>query len=649
MIKILWNNLYQYSYSKELLTNNSDYFNSMLNDIYLDNNESIINIQLPNYINIDQSIINIFTIILNNLTNLKLINNELNLNYHMLLSITYILSYIQIHNITNLITYLNKLEYLPISLEIDSPNNIIYKWLIYYHLEDYVYCKEILSNYDYHTIKIIIGNILNYNYDNPNYYDIMDILYNTILDIAPILVTDIEISNLFCIDIEIANLYLDTLSTTNKEYQNLLDINIESNLIVNNINEVEKLNKFHTLTNNIFINIPWDLDILISGNLLLLLFLEKVNVETYSLDFYINNKPDKIKLLIEYIYNSIGNENYTIILDNMISIFSSTINFHINIHYTNYRTPLELLYNFHFDYQEIFLVSNNLYCTTNFIKTIKSNITNIKSSITLFDLYYTLSIPLSIYNFSLNYIKTNYKLDRERLNKNYLENINNIIENKYGYFLPLPNYTIDKNKYEIMRVYGANKVYYNNEFTNLLDIIIEKNNTNGVILEYTDSYTQCNMKIDKYNILNHNYKIEKFALENMKLLTINENITNLKSTKYQLEIELNINNHKHIELYTKIDNLRLELVNILKTNLDKKIKTIIPSKELLVLNLNNSTKIYNYHRKMISITELIEIKNNNKKLLINGLFEIEYMTLILDTIYIKKYLKELYLLDDINT
>ena len=52
---------------------------------------------------------------------------------------------------------------------------------------------------------------------------------------------------------------------------------------------------------------------------------------------------------------------------------------------------------------------------------------------------------------------------------------------------------------------------------------------------------------------------------------------------------------------------------------------------------------------MISITELIEIKNNNKKILINGLFEIEYMTLILDTIYIKKYLKELYLLDDINT
>ena len=71
--------------------------------------------------------------------------------------------------------------------------------------------------------------------------------------------------------------------------------------------------------------------------------------------------------------------------------------------------------------------------------------------------------------------------------------------------------------------------------------------------------------------------------------------SNLKSTKYKIEIELSRNNQNHIELYNKIDNLRLELVNIFKTNLDKKIKTIIPSNNLLVVYLNNSTKIYNYH------------------------------------------------------
>ena len=70
----------------------------------------------------------------------------------------------------------------------------------------------------------------------------------------------------------------------------------------------------------------------------------------------------------------------------MISIFSTTINFHINIHYTNYHTPLQLLYNFHFDYQEIFMVANQFYFTTNFIKAIKTGITHIKSSIQLFDL-----------------------------------------------------------------------------------------------------------------------------------------------------------------------------------------------------------------------------------------------------------------------
>ena len=652
MITISWNNSYQGCYPKQFLTNNSDYFNSMLNDIYTDNNESIINIQLPDYIKLDETIIYSINGILSN-SNLDLLNIELN--YHALLSITYILSYIQFHNISNILTDLNKLVYQDISVEIDSPNNIIYKWLIYYHLEDYIYCKGILSNYDNQTIKIIIANILNNSYSNNNYYDIIDILYNIILDISPILVTDIDISKLFCFDVVIANHYLDTLSTKNIYssdllYNSNLEPNIlEPNILDNNINEIEILKQLHYYTNSLFISIPWDLDIIISGNLLLLLFFPKINVETYNLDFYINNKPEKIKRLMEYIYKCIGNENYTIIMDNMISIFSTTINFKININFTDYITPLQLLYNFHFDYQEIFLVSNHFYFTTNFIKTIKTGITNIKSSINLFDLYYTLSIPLSIYNCSLNYLKTNYKIDREKLDKNYLEKIPTIKEQKYGYFLPLSNYNLEKNKYELIRVYNVDNVYYNSELVDIIDSVIINTNKNEMILEYTDSYTKSNIKIDKYNILNQNYKIEKYFLQNMKLLTIDEITESLQSNKYKIEIELNINNHKHIELYTKIDTLRLELVNILTTHLDKTIKTIVPNNHQLLLYVNYSTKIYDYHRNMINIEKLIEMKNQQKSIRINGLFEIQYMTFILNTIYIKKYLKEIYILDNIDS
>ena len=205
----------------------------------------------------------------------------------------------------------------------------------------------------------------------------------------------------------------------------------------------------------------------------------------------------------------------------------------------------------------------------------------------------------------------------------------------------------------MMRVYNVDKVYYQNELLDIFDIFdntiyntIYNTSKVEIILEYTDSYTKCNMKIDKYNILNQNYKIEKYTFENMKLLTINEVISNVTSTKYKIEIELNRNNHKHIELYNKIDNLRLELVHIIQTNLEKKIKTIIPSKELLVVYLNYSTKIYDYNRKMITIEDLIVMNNHKKTLKINGLFEIECMTLILDTIYIKKYIKELYILEE---
>lgn len=643
MIKIVWNNLYQYSYPIELLINNSDYFNSMFNNIYLDNHLDVINIQLPNHITIDKTIMEHFNLILTNWNNLQLIDTK-QLNYHTLLSITYILSYIQMDNITNLITYLNKLVQHAISVEIDTPNNIIYEWFIYYHLEDFNNCSKILSNYSCQTIKTIIGNILNYSYNNPNYLDLIDVLYNIILDIAPILVSDIDLSNLFCLDSNIANQFLDTISTNNIDKRNLLSHSTFTSTLP--IDEPSLIAKIHYLTNNLFLNIPWELDILISGNLLVLLFLEKITVETYSLDFYIDNKPSKIKLLMDYIYQCIGNENYTIILDNMISIFSTTINFHINIHYTNYHTPLQLLYNFHFDYQEVFFSSNHFYFTTNFIKTIKTGITHIKSSIQLFDLFYTLSIPFSIYNCSLNYLKTNYKIDREKLDKNYLEKIPTIREQKYGYFLPQTNYNVDKNKYELMRVYQVDKVYYHQELVDIVNTItIDKTE---IILEYCASYTQGNAKIDKYNIFKYNYKIHTYSLQNMKLVSINEKAAcSLKSTKYRIEIQLNENNHKHLDLYNKIDNLRLELVNILKTNLAKKIKTIISNKDNLVLYLNHSTKIYDYHRKMITIDDLIKITNKHQIITMNGLFEIEYMTLILDTIYIKKYLKELYILDDI--
>ena len=639
MITISWNNWYQRNYPKHFLTNNSDYFNSMLNDIYLDNNLSIINIQLPDYIKLDNGIIDNITSILNNLD----IDN-LELNYLEILSIIYILSYIQFQQIRVVLEKLNQLVKPDISVEMESPNNITYKWLIYYHLEEYSYCKEILSKYHYSIIKITIANILNYSNNNPNYYHLMDILYNHIMDIAPILITDIDISNLFSLNINNANQYLETLSsnTTSNNDNLLYNSNIKP-IIIDNINQTQLIDKLHHLTHNLFINIPWDLDILISGNLLLLLFLQQIKIETYSLDFYIDNKPDKIEILMDYIYQCIGNENYTIILDNMISIFSTTINFHINIHYTNYHTPLQLLYNFHFDYQEIFMVANQFYFTTNFIKAIKTGITQIKSSIQIFDLYYTQSIPLSIYNCSLNYIKTNYKIDREKLDKTYLEKIPQIREQKYGYFLPQSNYSIDKNKYELLRVYQVDKVYYNGE---LIDSFPHNTIKNEITLEYTDSYTKSNMKIDKYNILNQHYKIPKFTIENMKLLTINEITGCFQSTKYKVEIELNKNNHHHIDLYTKIDNLRLELSHILKTNLDKKIKTIIPSNDSLLLYVNYSTKIYDYDRNMINIEQLIEITNQDKPVHINGLFEIQYMNVVLNTIYIKKYLKQIYILNN---
>ena len=643
MITISWNNCYQRCYPKQFLIENSDYFNSMLNNIYLDSNQSIINIQLPHYIHLDNSIINGLTPIFSGL------QLDIELNYHTLLSIIYILSYIQFHQIKEILEQLNKLVTHDISIDNDSPNNIIYKWLIYYHLEEYNSGKELLSNYHYSDIKIIIANILNYSYSNPNYYHLMDILYNTILDIASILITDIDISNLFCFDVVTANQYIETLSTTTSNNDYLISNNKLENITDNSINEQEILTTLNYYTNNLFVNIPWELDILISGNLLLLLFLEKINVENYSLDFYINNKPDKIKRLMEYIYDCIGDENYTINLDNMISIFSTTINYHINIHYTNYNTPLQLLYNFPFDYQEVFLVSNQLYFTTNFIKTIKTGITNIKSSIQLFDLYYTLSIPLSIYNCSLNYIKTNYKLEPERLNKNYLEKIPQIREQKYGYFLPQFNYNIEKNKYELLRVYQVEKVYYNMEFLDIFDSVFMKNINNEIILEYTDSYNKMNMKIDKYNILNKNYKIETFAIKNMKLLTINDCTSSLQCTKYKIELGLNKNNYQHLDLYDKINHLRVELSNILKTNLGKKIKTFVTGNETLLLYINYSTKIYDYYRNMINIEELIEMTNHKKNIQINGLFEIQYMTIVLNTIYIKKYLKEIYILDNINS
>ena len=122
MITISWNNWYQRNYPKHFLTNNSDYFNSMLNDIYLDNNLSIINIQLPDYIKLDNGIIDNITSILNNLD----IDN-LELNYLEILSIIYILSYIQFQQIRVVLEKLK--EWQKARPDNKDLNNLITKYL----------------------------------------------------------------------------------------------------------------------------------------------------------------------------------------------------------------------------------------------------------------------------------------------------------------------------------------------------------------------------------------------------------------------------------------------------------------------------------------------------------------------------------------
>ena len=670
MIEIFWNQKLSYKYPDiKQLTNVSDYFSIMFNGKFLEVSENKIYIKLPEHIHINEYILDTIN---NIIFSWEILNEDIfqNISYELLISVLDILSYIQIKKMNKLI-YFTKF-WINSKIPNMTYSEFSYLWLILYQYDDKSSYENITTQYFTHldnieNISLCIKEHFNNNYFsncNINTIDILDKWYNYILSNYSILFTltkEYNLNNIFLIEfsnLDELNTYTNYVEHMDIDYiQNniLFQSNTQFNLVSN---EVFK-NKWDFFIQHYFDSFNWNENIIFAGNFLLSL-LNNDNKITYQqrnvIDIYIwgDNYTDRIntiKYLINYFYQIFNKEIYIFSKEQVLYVLTYHIQLEFRVHYTEYKSEIDIISSMITDCHEIYIKQNKLYVTTNFLKSIYTNTTTIKRKINVYELYNIFIQDLSLRILSLNNINTNYKIfDKEQLNMDIFLKLPCIIKNIYGYYYPTKLYNKRKNIYEISIHYGLYD--FNIAYSDLT--ILDK---------YINSFEK------DFNIsINNPIKIQNYKSNTYYKSLIHLNIEELNSTTTELELQFTnlcifkIEENQYLDktIYLKInkyDKDNIQILSDINVVLDK-IKYIIDTYPdtfhkfnesiikmrkinqtyLLKLDISSSAIIYNSNLTNIDLNDFDDKFINTS---INGKFFItDISTLSLDlccklkTIYI---------------
>ena len=663
MNQIKWNQQYEYNYDLNDLINISEYFSTMYNGKFIETiGKKTIDIQLPNNIIVSEVMFQNMNQILKNWyqLDLELIDT---IPFEELIEIYNIFLYLQIKNIE----YLTILIVDKIKITTINNNNIVSIWYILFTIEDYNYIDEIMIQY-INTIehlilitKSLLDNKFIDNLDTETRFIIFNKLYSFVSKYYPLALKTKDINDIFILSnndlIELSPIELNvveinnTIDTNNNYYYNTYHDNY--NFKVKNQIEIKEL--WNQETDKFFQSIPIK-NVIVSGNIIYNI-LGLIENQNRSLDFYIysNNYKDIIGELLEYINLELKNTLYLYHnkVDNTINIFSDLISYHINIHYNqNWENPIEILNSFPFYHQQIYLENNELYYTSKSILSLLTSNTYLTKTITLDEYYYTYLLGFNINLSSLNYIETNYNI-LDSNNEIDITSIKNIPEIKlypYLYFNPLKIYSIEKNKYELEIHYllNSNQIYYQNIETFLEKIVVEiedsKPYNENIILKPNTNLDYQMITIEIFNLLLDNYNSIKLSLNNVLINFIEESSTS-NSNKYNINIILNKYQQSHNDVLHYFDYINLKTKHILTQDLNYQVlETEMSEKYQLQLNINNSAMIKNTQKQPIRIDKLIEL-TQLYKVTINLVFSVDYISYILQNIYLRSNVIELDILD----